>query len=253
MKARVGRHARTDGRHCQNWADDQKTIMDLLNRIPASAGGAGGSISERIVGGICGDTLYGAILRFEDKHFGTQHSGYVDPGGKMLELMEKLAASPGSAPASPVAAPKPAVETSLDILRRNVLNIDSVVAKFHGDNVWTAGDRVQLDRLIQLAVNHIDRLKSIKDPAGHLLVQLPWWGEVFGRVSLDPGPVIGRRDSDILMKYGAPLRFSDMVQTTSILPALLLFADGYCFPLRPGHYMNAAAAHEHARSGFEGV
>ena len=63
---RVGRHARTDGRNCQNRKADQKTIMDLLNRIPASAGGAGGSLNEPIVDGICSDGLYRAILRFEE-------------------------------------------------------------------------------------------------------------------------------------------------------------------------------------------
>jgi hypothetical protein len=241
---RVGRHARTDGRNCQNRKADQKTIMDLLNRIPVSAGGAGGGLNEPIVDGICSDGLYRAILRFEDKHFGTQHSGYVDPGGKMLELMQKLAAPPGSAPASPAAAPKPAAETRLDILRRNVLNIGAVVSKSHGDDVWTAGDRVQLDRLVQLAVNHIDRLKATKDPAGHLLVQLPWWGEVFGRVNLERGL---KRDRDIEMKYGYPLALGDMVQTVSTLPALLLFAQGFCFPLQSNSRINASTAHEIAR------
>src|SRR5262249_44744407 len=136
---RVGRHARTDGRNCQNRKADQKTIMDLLNRIPASAGGAGGSLNEPIIDGICSDGLYRAIWRFEEKHFGAQRSGFVDPDGKMLELMRNLAAPPGSAPASPAAAPKPAAETRLDILRRNVLNIGSVVSKSPRDTAWTAG------------------------------------------------------------------------------------------------------------------
>jgi hypothetical protein len=154
-----------------------------------------------------------------------------------------------------VAPSKPAPETNLDILRRNVLNIGNVVSKFHGEKVWTAGDRVQLDRLAQLAVNHIDRLKNIKDQAGHTLVQLPWWGEVFGRVYLDSsgsGQLNQRKDKDIEMKYGAPLRYQDTVQTASILPALLLFADGSCFPIRSGHFINAATAHEFALAGFPG-
>src|SRR4051794_29321572 len=39
IRARVGRHTRAGGRECQNRADDQKTVIDLLNRIPATSGG----------------------------------------------------------------------------------------------------------------------------------------------------------------------------------------------------------------------
>jgi hypothetical protein len=52
IRARVGKHTRAGGRQCQNWADDQKTVIDLLNRIPVTNGGAGGGLRPRIVAGI---------------------------------------------------------------------------------------------------------------------------------------------------------------------------------------------------------
>ena len=92
IRARVGRHTRSGGGHCQNWMDDQKTVMDLLNDISAAHGGADGTLGGRVVAGVCSDALYAAISRFEDKYFSGQRSGYVDPGGMMLGWMERLAA-----------------------------------------------------------------------------------------------------------------------------------------------------------------
>jgi hypothetical protein len=197
------------------------------------------------------------VSRFEDKHFGTQHSGYVDPGGKMLALMEKLAA-----------APKPAAETNLDILRRNVLNIPSVVSKFHGNSRFTAGDLVHLDGLVKMAVNHIDELKSRKDKAGAPLVELPWWGEVFGTAWVGQvlgghtiiyinGKIVDRdavagRDQILFaaMNNGVPMSHSATVVTTPSFPALLLFYGGFCYPLKSNNSAEAAAAREYAQSGF---
>jgi|ERR1700735_539774 len=65
IRARVGRHTRSGGGHCQNWADDQKVIIDLLNSIPRTSGGTQGSLNPRIVAGICSNELYAAISAFE--------------------------------------------------------------------------------------------------------------------------------------------------------------------------------------------
>jgi len=94
LRARVGRHTRLAGRHCQNWSDDQQQVIDLLNRISVADGGSAGRLGGRLVAGICSDELYRAISGFEDKQFPGQHSGYVDPAGPMLKRMEDLAASP---------------------------------------------------------------------------------------------------------------------------------------------------------------
>src|SRR6266404_333368 len=99
LQARVGRHTRNGGRHIKNKANDQQTVTELLNGISTSDGGAAGSLNGHIVAGICGESLYGAISKFEDKYFPSERSGYVDPGGAMLQLMERLIALPGSAPA----------------------------------------------------------------------------------------------------------------------------------------------------------
>jgi hypothetical protein len=105
IRARVGRHTRSGGRHCQNWADDQKDIIDLLNRIPPTSGGTGGGLHPRIVPGICSDELYAAISAFEDKYFPGQRNGFIDPGGPVYQKLAILL-SPASAPAP--AAPPPA-------------------------------------------------------------------------------------------------------------------------------------------------
>jgi hypothetical protein len=105
LRGRVGRHHKTGGRHCQNWVEDQRTIVDLLNQIPIEQGGAGRKLQPRIVAGIASDDLSAAILRFEDKHFPGQRSGFVDPGGRMYQRMESLtaAAPPPSDPPPPTA------------------------------------------------------------------------------------------------------------------------------------------------------
>src|SRR5450631_3766101 len=83
LRGRVGRHTRSGGRQCQNWVDDQQTVIDLLNAIPVTGAGAGGSLGGRIVLGIASEALCRAISRFEDKYFPGQRSGFIDPGGKM--------------------------------------------------------------------------------------------------------------------------------------------------------------------------
>ena len=85
LRGRVGRHTRTGGRHCQNWPDDQQSVISLLNRVPISDGGSAGRLGNKVISGICSDELYRAISSFEDKHFPGQGSGYVDPAGPMLK------------------------------------------------------------------------------------------------------------------------------------------------------------------------
>jgi hypothetical protein len=98
LRGRVGRHTRTGGRHCQNWPDDQQSVISLLNRVPISDGGSAGRLGNKVISGICSDELYRAISSFEDKHFPGQGSGYVDPAGPMLKRMEDLAAAPALGP-----------------------------------------------------------------------------------------------------------------------------------------------------------
>ena len=83
---RVGRHARAGGRHCRNLVDDQQFIINLLNYISVSLGGTEGKLQfKRLVDGVCPDALYAAIVRFEDRYFPKQGSGYVDPDGMMIK------------------------------------------------------------------------------------------------------------------------------------------------------------------------
>ena len=97
LRARVGRHANT-GVNCQNWEDDQQTVIALLNLISTAQGGAQASITGRVVRGIASDALYKAILRFQKQYFPGQQTGFVDPGGALLAKMETLAMGPTAAP-----------------------------------------------------------------------------------------------------------------------------------------------------------
>lgn len=112
IRARVGRHAKTGGQHCQNWSQDQQAIVGLLNRIPIDRSGAGGRLKPRIVDGIASDDLFNAILRFEEAHFPGQRSGYVDPGGLMYQRLESAAAAAPPVSSSTVAAAPPPSSTS---------------------------------------------------------------------------------------------------------------------------------------------
>jgi hypothetical protein len=99
LRGRVGRHANT-GAQCQNWADDQQTVIDLLNGASVANGGAEGKLGGRVVAGIASEALCQAILNFQKKYFPAQPSGFVDPSGPVLAKMEALTA-PAAAPAPP--------------------------------------------------------------------------------------------------------------------------------------------------------
>jgi len=275
IRGRVGRHTNSQGKQCQNWENDQRTVIDLLNRIPVTDGGAGGSLAGRVIPGVASDALYDAIRRFEEKYFLRQHNGFVDPGGAMLRRMEQLAARP-AAKAAAEAPPKAAAETALDILRRNVLNVDILNGK------WPAGDRVEMDKLVSIAVDHIDRLKrgvdQPKDGAGpnrsEPLDKLPWWAELFGRAYVTKAetesvgtssprfpsmtslkPYMHARDSvgnkhkvSAEMKYGSPLTWTDAIHTWT-LPGLILFQDGLCAFVPPNAQAGVAEVHEMVKHG----
>jgi hypothetical protein len=101
IRGRVGRHVHAGGRQCQNWPDDQRAIIAFLNLVLVEDGGAGGALGGRIISGIASEALCTAILRFEDRYFPGQRSGFVDPDGPMLKRMDELAARPSSRPVGP--------------------------------------------------------------------------------------------------------------------------------------------------------
>lgn len=246
LQGRVGRHARQEGRHCQNWPGDQQAVIALLNRIAVNDGGAGGglngNIGGRIVAGMASEPLYRAISTFEDRHFPGQRSGFVDPAGAMLKRMEALAARAATPPANDT-APEPLVPssgrgyvTSLERLRDNVL-IDAHWRHF------PASERADFEPLVTMAVRHIDNLLD----RGH--EKLPWPVEMFGRahITRDKLPMIVRgsfgfvvKGGDIErpklpeMRFGSPV---DMVAdiTTEGLGALLLYDSSVCYRVFPWH------------------
>jgi hypothetical protein len=177
LKGRVGRHTKLQGRHCQNWTDDQSTVIGLLNSIPDAQGGPGDSlIGSRIVNGIASDALYRAIVRFEDKHFPGQRSGFVDPGGAMLKRMEELARKPDRPSRyqpDPDALPPPP-KWNLDVIHRELLyRLPSSIreplengGKFHAEGK---------DALFVMAARQV---KSLKDQN---FTELPWPAAMFGR------------------------------------------------------------------------
>ncbi len=90
LRGRVGRHNVAGNRQCQNRPEDQQTVITLLNRIPVKDGGAGGTLSDRVVDGVASDALCRAILQFERKHKRPNAPllGYVEDG-EMLTLMKR--------------------------------------------------------------------------------------------------------------------------------------------------------------------
>ncbi len=270
LKGRVGRHNRTDGRNCQNWVDDQRTVIALLNLIPQHDGGAGvfgsdgsrplsvvgGTIVGRIDAGMASDGLYRAILRFEDKHFPGQRSGFVDPGGKMLKAMEdKAAAWCKSIPTDNGDAdkPLPPVKTMLNKLRADLLYYPSS-RDLKG---VTAKEVAAFAPLIGMAIRMIDSIES------QGLTRLGFPVVMWGRAHVTTGMVVNsdyddppeikfwtkgwssketRRLPD--MRHGAPVDPSADV-TTERLGALLLYDHGaHCrvYPYRSGsiHYLGAS-------------
>jgi hypothetical protein len=246
LRARVGRHTQAGGRHCQNWADDQQTVIDLLNRISIPDGGAGGGLGGRVVAGICGDALYNAIRRFEDKYFPGQRSGFLDPGGPMLKRMEELAgrsAAPPSA-APPSAEPPAPILYALDVLRRSVLDDSPYLS-------WPAGERAAIAPLVTMAVKYTDNLRA----AG--LFRQKWPVVLFGRAYIRPtnaamqprvnknGTVsfynlqTGNSEEPELpeMSYGHPVADGADI-TTGKLGALLLYDSGYSCRVRAYHTGN---------------
>ena len=90
IRARVGRHTQLGGRHCQNWSDDQRAVIDLLNRISPPNGGAGGSLYPRIVAGIASAELYNAMVAFENRHFRRPRRGKFAARGWLARTHRRL-------------------------------------------------------------------------------------------------------------------------------------------------------------------
>lgn len=101
IRGRVGRHANT-GAQCQNWAEDQQTVINMLNVLPLADGGPGGSILGNVINGVASDALYRAILRFQKQQFPAQQIGFIEPGGPVLAKLDALASrqSPDSSNAA---------------------------------------------------------------------------------------------------------------------------------------------------------
>lgn len=94
----VGSVGWIDGRQCRNRVDDQQTVIDLLNKIPVSKGGAMGLGGIRTVfdpprGGFASKQLHQAILHFQrtNQAEGLFVDGHVDPGDRCIQLMNRLA------------------------------------------------------------------------------------------------------------------------------------------------------------------
>ncbi len=80
------------GRQGLNAEADQKTIQDLLNKIPPRDGGPGEKLIAPIRRGVVSPSLQAAIGRFQSQNVDPQfQDGRVDPGGQTLRLLNALA------------------------------------------------------------------------------------------------------------------------------------------------------------------
>src|SRR5262249_12269999 len=137
IRARVGKHTQAGGRQCQNWADDQKAVIDLLNQIPTASGGAGRGLRPRVIAGIASNELSAAFVAFERKNFPGQHLGFFDPGGPMFRKLEALG-TPTPAPAAPAPAappPPPAAPTTGPIPRPLTAGEKRLLFPIFGDTI----------------------------------------------------------------------------------------------------------------------
>ena len=247
LRGRVGRHTQSGRRHCQNFLDDQNTVIALLDRIPVTAGGTEGMLDGRLAGhmvaGVASDQLYGAISNFEELHFPRQRSGFVDPNGRMLKRMEELAARASAASGEPpqLGPPPGFFDTYLDYQRRKLL--DEKRAK-----LFSPAEQKAFQPLVDMALEHVDRLKNELG-----MKALPWPVELFGRAYITKNKRVaiekdgtlvfqelGSIDREILplpeMRYGQPVELDQDI-TTGKLGALLLYAHlGECCRVPPYHF-----------------
>ncbi|MCC6129577.1 MAG: hypothetical protein IT186_06580 [Acidobacteria bacterium] len=80
------------GRQGLNAEADQKTIQDLLNKIPPGDGGPEQKLSAPIRRGVVSPSLQAAIGRFQAQNVDPQfQDGRVDPGGQTLRMLNALA------------------------------------------------------------------------------------------------------------------------------------------------------------------
>jgi len=91
-----------DGKPCYNNPDDQKKVMDLLEKIDPSDGGVMGDPKWRrppdgaLFWKVCPEPLRAALLYFQTKNqtkLPYRADGHVDPGGPTIRLMNSLASS----------------------------------------------------------------------------------------------------------------------------------------------------------------
>jgi len=239
LRGRVGRHTHDGGRHCQNWPDDQQSVISLLNRIPVAAGGAAGSLSKPVISGICGDELYRAISTFEDKYFPGQRSGYLDPAGAMLKRMEELVAVAAAGPVdfvTPIAwlgppngPTKVISRTTLPLASNDVLSVgiagdsNKVVKTVSADvpNAVTIEDagvvgsgihwfRLSRPRGDKVAIQAKDAKGTVVTSFSLDIINLP---RASGPVDLVVDPADPKRPNTINLRVYAPKDDADYVDT----------------------------------------
>ncbi|MEP7076542.1 MAG: hypothetical protein ABI878_12105 [Acidobacteriota bacterium] len=88
ISASVGRR---QDRNCQNRVIDQQLVRTYLNCIPTSEGGTGGTHRDHLIDGICSDSLYQAILVFQQLRIGPQADGHIDPNGPTFSSLKRCA------------------------------------------------------------------------------------------------------------------------------------------------------------------
>jgi hypothetical protein len=92
-----------NGKQCYNVPADQVVVQQLLSRIPTGLGGADGKTNwTKPQGKVCAPDLCQAIVQFQRVNRGRliyAVDGHVDPGGGVIQLMNRLASSgPGGVP-----------------------------------------------------------------------------------------------------------------------------------------------------------
>jgi len=213
----------------ENYLADQKTVTDLLNRIPDADGGQDGRLTAPTKDRTCYKNLADAIAVFQRSNF-HKITGIVAPFSDVLSKMEELAyeatAKGGSNP--------------LDMLQNSLSDFR---AHSHlGPNRWTAGDMVAADRLAREAWEYIERIelerreKKLSALDEFAPLALVFGYAIIGKNIGNPyyGIPIGQRAP---RQYGTPVFQEGRIETTEVDgPALILFKEGTGLFLPPNQH-----------------
>jgi hypothetical protein len=129
-----------------NLPEDVRVIQDLLNRVPAEAGGP---VPELVVDGIAGDRTNQAIFDFQLAHFGVAIlDGRVDPGQATFRALNEFSCAPEQ------------IAIIEDDINRAKAMVDQVLLRLSGGAIFPAAVDQDMKQKV-LNIFNIDLLSPV--------------------------------------------------------------------------------------------